>query len=87
MQKSTDGGNSFDEAGTGNPRTGQPVIGDADNVQKTTWVVGEGTNPDNPDPPIATAKVRPGEGVNIGAWAIGLIALLIALVYGFNVLS
>ena len=45
MQKSSSPGNSFDEtAASGTPDTG-PVVGDADAVQKTTWVVGKGTDP------------------------------------------
>ena len=39
MQKSTAGGNSFDEPREQGPR--EIVIGDADNVQKTTYVVGQ----------------------------------------------
>ncbi len=102
MQKSTDGGNSFDEAraGQGGP---EHVIGDADNVQKTSYVVGRGTDPDAADPDRRagggagarrgeadagyTATVRAGGGINIGLWVVALLALLIALVYGFGLFT
>ena len=85
MQKSADEGNNLD-AREGSPRTG-PVIGGADNVEKTTWVVGHGTDPANEDPPIASAQVRSGGGVNVVALVVGGIAALIAIVYGINVFS
>ena len=87
MQKSSDGGNNFDEARSGASRTGEPVIGDADNVQKTTWVVGQGTDPSAPDPTHVTARVSSGNGVNVGAWVVGAIAAIIAAIYGFGLLS
>ena len=85
MQKSADEGNNLD-ARAGSPRTG-PVIGDADNVEKTTWVVGHGTDPTNPDPPIASAQVRSGKGVNVWTLVVGGLAALIAVVYGFVLFS
>jgi len=85
MQKSSDGGNNFDEARAGSPRTGEPVIGDADNVQKTTWVVGQGTNPDAPDPRSVAARVPTGRGINVGAVVVAVIAVLIALVYAVGI--
>ena len=101
MQKSTAGGNSFDEPREQGPR--EIVIGDADNVQKTTYVVGQGTDPSAPDPDRGrggpdgpergdvgggyTATVRAGGGVNVGLWVIAALALLIALVYGFGLFT
>jgi hypothetical protein len=87
MQKSSDGSNSFDEARSGASRSGEPTIGDADNVQKTTWVTGQGTDPSAPDPTHVTARVPSGGGVNVGAWIVGIIAALIAAIYGFGLLS
>ena len=84
MQKSSDEGNNL-EPRAGSPRTG-PVIGDADNVQKTTWVVGQGTDPSAPDPEHVIARVPTGGGINVGAWLVIALAALIALVYGFGVL-
>jgi hypothetical protein len=47
---------SFDEVARGTPPGEKPVVGDADAVQKTTWVVGKGTNPDDAD--LAAEKTR-----------------------------
>ncbi len=85
MQKTADEGNNL-EPREGSPRTA-PTIGDADNVEKTTWVVGHGTDPTNPDPPIASAQVRSGRGVNVWTLVVGAIAALIAIVYGYNLFS
>ena len=52
MQKSSSPGNSFDETAasqSGKPNT-PPLIGDADDVQKTTYVVGKGTDPNAMEP-------------------------------------
>jgi len=87
MQKSSDGGNNFDEAAQGSSRTGKPVIGDADNVQKTTWVVGQGTDPGAPDPKDVAARVAPGGGINVGAWIVGAVAAIIAAIYGFGIFT
>jgi hypothetical protein len=87
MQKSSDGSNSFDEARSGSPRTGEPVIGDADNVQKTTGVVGRGTDPDAPDPAVASARVPAGGGINMGAWIVAVIAALIAVIYASGIFT
>lgn len=46
MQKSSDPNNSFDAVEGTPPAGGPPPVGGADAVQKTTWVVGEGTDPD-----------------------------------------
>ena len=103
MQKSTDGGNSFDEARQQGGR--EPVIGDADNVQKTSYVVGRGTNPDatGGDAQVRdatghaprrgdadagyTATVPAGGGTNIGLWVVVVLALAIALVYGIGLFT
>lgn len=85
MQKSSDEGNTL-EPREGSPRTG-PVIGDADNVEKTTWVVGHGTDPTQTDPPIASAQVQTGRGINVWTLVVGGIAALIAIVYGINLFS
>ena len=87
MQKSSDGSNSFEEARGGSARSGEHTVGDADNVQKTTWVVGQGTDPSAPDPTHVTARVSSGNGVNVGAWVVGAIAAIIAAIYGFGLLS
>ena len=86
MQKSSDGGNSFDAAREGSPRS-EPVIGDADNFQKTTYVVAQGTDPAAPAPAYASARVASGGGINVGAWIVGAIAVIIALIYGFGIFT
>ena len=103
MQKSTDGGNSFDEARQQGDRA--HVIGDADNVQKTSYVVGRGTDPDARDGDARsrsvtghaprrgdadagyTATVHAGGGTNIGLWVVVVLALAIALVYGIGLFT
>jgi hypothetical protein len=47
MERSSSPGNSFEEAAqsAGGTPDAAPVVGDADAVQKTTWVVGHGTDP------------------------------------------
>ena len=81
MQKGQ-AGNSFDDAQGRN----EGGIGDADNVQKTTWVTGgSGTDPDKNQHEPLIASVPTGGGVNFGAWAVVAIALVIALVYAAGV--
>jgi len=79
MQKSASEGSSFDEQGA----RGSEVAGGADNVQKTSYVVGHGTDPDAPDPPGYAATVRSG-GANVGLWIVAAVAVLIGLVYAFG---
>ena len=50
-------------------------------------MVGQGTDPGAPDPSHVTARVPSGNGMNVGAWVVGIIAALIAAVYGFGLLS
>ena len=101
MQKSSSDGNSFDETGRGGDR--DRVIGDADNVQKTSYVVGRGTDPGALGPDAGhhrgdgprrgseelgyNATVRTGGGLNVGLIVVVVVALAIALVYGFGVLG
>ena len=101
MQKSSSGDNNFDEARQGGDR--DHVIGDADNVQKTSYVVGHGTDPSARGPDAGqhrgdgprrgaddlgyNAAVRTGGGLNLGLIVVVVIAVAIALVYGFGVLG
>ena len=61
----------------------QAALGGADAVEKTTYVVGEGTEPDaRPRTPyIAEGAAR---GIPIGVWVVGGIAALIAIVYAIG---
>ncbi|HEU4628348.1 MAG TPA: hypothetical protein VFS08_01335 [Gemmatimonadaceae bacterium] len=80
MQKSTAEGNSFDETPHGPDRR----VGDADDVEKTTYVVGHSTDPNTLKRPGANASVRSGGGINVGLWVVAVLAVLIALVYAFG---
>ena len=64
----------------------ETALGGADSVQKTSYVVGEGTEPSGAPHANVIARTSSGGGINIGAWIIGLVALAIALVYGFGIL-
>jgi hypothetical protein len=59
-------------------------LGGADAVEKTTYVVGEGTEPDaRPRGDyIARGAAR---GASLGVWIIGGVAVLIALVYAIGI--
>ena len=85
MRRSSADGSSYGEVGDG----GGPerVVGGADDVQKTSYVVGHGTDPDAPETHAPTATVRAGEGFNLGVWAVAAVAILVALVYGFGLLT
>ena len=84
MQKSSDGSNNFEEARAGGPRS-EPVVGDADNVQKTSYVTGKGTDPDAASVgPAATS--RAGSGMNPLVWLIVIVALALAVFYGIGAL-
>ena len=75
----------------------QTALGDADAVQKTTWGVGTGTEPDGrlEHAPVGlrkgdgtvVANTGPGGGINPAAWVVGLLAALAAVVYGFNLFT
>ena len=64
----------------------ETALGGADSVQKTSYVVGEGTEPSGAPHADVIARTSSGNGINLGAWIIGLVALAIALVYGFGIL-
>ncbi|GLC27267.1 hypothetical protein [Roseisolibacter agri] len=70
----------------------ETALGGADSVQKTTWGVGHGTEPDGREE-FARVGVRKGEGpvvanssagggLNPVAWIVGLLAALAAVLYG-----
>ena len=98
MQRSSAGGSSFDDAPEGGDR--DRVVGDADNVQKTSYVVGHGTDPEARGPDAAhrgvgaprrgaddlgyNAAVRTGGGLNVGLLVVVVLAVAVALIYGFG---
>jgi hypothetical protein len=62
------------------PESSEVAFGDADAVEKTTYVVGEGTEPEGRPAGRYVARDAAGPG-SIAAWIVGGIAVLIALVY------
>jgi hypothetical protein len=74
----------------------EAALGGADSVQKTSWGVGTGTEPDGRAEyaPVGlrkgegsiVARTSPGGGINPIAWIVGFLALVIAVVYGFGIL-
>ena len=79
-----DGPNSADDAANSAPSNVRPerfeyaetALGGADSVQKTSYVTGEGTEPEG---------ASRGGVINGAAWVIGLVAALLALVYAFGI--
>lgn len=65
----------------------EAALGGADAIQKTSWVVGQGTEPSARNEGDATAHPRAGGGPNYVAWGIGAIAAAVALVYLFGLLT
>jgi hypothetical protein len=64
----------------GQEPTSEVAFGGADAVEKTTYVVGEGTDPEARPTGPYVARDAAGKG-GMAAWIIGAIAALIALVY------
>lgn len=75
MLEPSQGPNSFE----GPPET---KYGGADAVEKTSDVVGRGTDPNAMDPGHPLPAVRPARSIGWGVILILLLALAIALVYG-----
>ena len=81
MPTPSDAGGGFEDA-----RQNRGGTGGADSVQKTTALTGgAGTDPDRDQDQSLIARVPSGSGPNLGAWAIGAVALVIALVYAAGV--
>jgi hypothetical protein len=61
----------------------EAALGGADAVEKTSAVVGRGTEPEarRADSTPAAAELPSGRGPNLLAWGVAAIAALIALVY------
>jgi hypothetical protein len=59
-------------------------LGGADAVEKTTYVVGEGAEPDTRTRGDYIARGAAG-GTNLAVWIIGGLAALIALVYAIGI--
>ena len=59
----------------------ETALGGADAVQKTTYGVGQGTDPSASSDGASTAHPNAGSGPNYLAWGIGAIAILVAIAY------
>jgi hypothetical protein len=65
----------------------EAALGGADAVEKTSYLVGEGTEPSAQPRAEYTARTKVGGGMNVGAWIVGGIVALIAAVYAFGALT
>ena len=65
-------------------RVPEAALGGADAVEKTTYVVGEATEPDARPRTDYVARGA-ARGSNVVVWVVGTIAALIALVYAIGV--
>jgi hypothetical protein len=73
----------------------EAAMGGADSVQKTTWGVGTGTEPDgrNEFAPVGlrkgdgsvVARTSAGGGINPAAWVVGLLAVRVAVFYALGI--
>ena len=61
-------------------------LGGADAVEKTSYVVGEGTEPASRPQGDVVARGAAG-GTNLAVWIVGGLAALIALVYAIGILG
>ena len=59
----------------------ETALGGADSVQKTSYVTGEGAEPEGAPRANVVARTSTGGGINIAAWVIGAVAALIAVIY------
>jgi len=62
----------------------ETALGGADAVEKTTYVVGDGTSPEARTPIGAPPSVG-SSGPSVIAWVVIAVALLIAIVYALGV--
>lgn len=65
----------------------ETALGGADAVEKTTYVVGQGTEPGGKAGGTSNAHPAAGGGPNYLAWGIGAIAALVALAYLLGMLG
>ena len=61
-------------------RDPEAQLGGADNVQKTTYVVGEGTSPDRRKSDRTSARAKNGGGAHTIVWVVVVLVILGALV-------
>ncbi len=63
----------------------EAAYGGADAVEKTSYVVGQGTDPEASAGGEVIAQTPPGGGANPIAWVAIAIVLVIAVIYGVGV--
>jgi hypothetical protein len=68
----------------GPERNREAELGGADAVEKTTYVVGEGADPEARPTGPYVARGAAGSG-SVAGWIVGAIAALIALVYAIGI--
>jgi hypothetical protein len=73
------------DQGAGRYDNPEAQLGGADAVEKTTYVVGDGTEPDARPRGDYAARDAARSGANLGLWVIGGVAALIALVYAIGI--
>ena len=60
----------------------EAALGGADDVPKTTYVTGSGTEPEaERREGQRTARVESGKGVNMLVWGVGAVAILFAIAF------
>jgi hypothetical protein len=80
--------NSSPGAGGADPdkeRLPEADLGGADAVEGTTYVVGDGTEPEGRPEGIYVARDAAANGKNVALWAVVGVAALIALVYAIGI--
>ena len=65
----------------------EAALGGADAVQKTSYGVGQGTDPDARQGESPVAHPPTGHGPNFLAWGIGAVAALVAIIYLISALT
>lgn len=65
----------------------EAALGGADAVQKTSYGVGQGTDPDARPGDSPVAHPPTGHGPNFLAWGIGAVAALVAIIYLISALT
>lgn len=97
----SDRSNSFNRPASGHDAAGAPgrtqgasgsdspdgALGGADAVQKTSYGVGQGTDPDARAGDSPVAHPPSGHGPNFLAWGIGAVAALVAIIYLISALT
>jgi hypothetical protein len=74
------------DQGAGRDAHAEAQLGGADAIEKTTYVVGEGAEPEARPTGSSVARDSAGAG-SIAVWLVGGLAALIALVYALGIFA